>query len=141
MDVRNCKRCGKIFNYYGSYICNDCRQQDEADFTKIRQYIINHPKSSALEISEATGIDPRIITRFMREGRLEFDEFDTSDSGLTCEKCGKDIKSGRYCENCLAQLHNGLQDAVRKFDDKNVSAAARARETLHTYDSLLKKYK
>ena len=29
MQVRNCIRCGKLFNYIGKPICYECIQQDE----------------------------------------------------------------------------------------------------------------
>ena len=55
MDVRNCKRCGKIFNYMGSAVCNNCLRQEQEDFEKVREYLFQHPNSTAAEVSEAVG--------------------------------------------------------------------------------------
>ena len=46
-----------------------------------------------------------------REERLEFSE--NSRVGLACEKCGRMIRSGRYCKPCKDKLANDLGGAYQ----------------------------
>lgn len=40
MDVRNCKMCGKLFNYtQGMPICKACEDELEKKFFEVRDYI------------------------------------------------------------------------------------------------------
>ncbi|TCL64806.1 hypothetical protein EDC14_1018105 [Hydrogenispora ethanolica] len=71
MEIRNCKRCGKIFNFVGVEICNNCFLQEQTEFEKVREFIYGHPNTTVPEVSKATGVDVRVISRFLREGRLE----------------------------------------------------------------------
>ncbi|HOP75594.1 MAG TPA: MerR family transcriptional regulator [Bacillota bacterium] len=143
MDVRNCKRCGKIFQYKGNSICPNCVLQDDEDFRKVREYIIAHPNSTSIDISKATGVELKTITRFLREGRLESEFFSGTDLGLQCEKCGREIESGRFCEDCLNELQTGFKQAARQLDTRvertGERSAERPRSVVHTYDNILNK--
>ncbi|HOJ78124.1 MAG TPA: MerR family transcriptional regulator [Bacillota bacterium] len=138
MDVRNCKRCGKVFQYRGHNICYNCITQEEEDFQKVREYIQKHPNSTTVEVSEATEVSIKTITRFLREGRLDCEGFDTSDLGLQCEKCGKEISSGRYCDECINELQSGFKEASKQIETPVVTKV-KPREVVHTYDNILGK--
>ncbi|HEX3048930.1 MAG TPA: MerR family transcriptional regulator [Bacillota bacterium] len=109
MDIRNCKRCNKIFNSTGTSVCPECNQQEQEDFSKIRDYLFSHPNSSIMDVNLATGIDIKIISRFLKDGRG-----DSDGDSLSCEKCGQAIKTGRFCEKCIANLKDGFQQATGK---------------------------
>jgi len=48
-DIRNCKRCGRLFNYIGGRpICQDCKKQDEEEFKRVKEYLYEHPKASIM---------------------------------------------------------------------------------------------
>ena len=32
MDIRNCKNCGRLFNYFGKTMCTDCLRKLDDDF-------------------------------------------------------------------------------------------------------------
>lgn len=133
MDVRNCKRCGKIFTYRGMPVCQDCFESDEKDFEKVRDYLSNHPGASTMEVSTQTEIDVKTITRFLREGRLEAEGVTVIDSDLSCEKCGKPIGSGRYCDDCLKKMQAELKEAAQRLEKaKEREWASRGR--VHTLD-------
>ncbi|NLM36612.1 MAG: hypothetical protein GX202_00615 [Firmicutes bacterium] len=70
MSVHNCKRCGKLFTFNGHSVCSHCVEKDRADFELIQDYLLTHPYVSALELSLETGVEPAVITRFQREGRI-----------------------------------------------------------------------
>ena len=108
-DVRNCRKCGKIFTYLGgSPICPNCKQLDEVNFKKVKDYLYDNPKASLTQVSEDLEISLEKIRRFLKEGRLEI----VSDDGnlfLECESCGKSIKSGRYCDECEKSVAAGMK--------------------------------
>jgi len=61
-DIRNCKRCGRLFNYIGGRpICQDCKKQDEEEFKRVKEYLYEHPKASIIEVSNALDISVQKI--------------------------------------------------------------------------------
>lgn len=110
MDVRNCRRCKKIFNYItGAPICPSCREELEAQFQVVKKYVRDNRGVSIQEVAEACEVDSSQIRQWVREERLEFAE--GSMSGMACESCGVMISSGRFCDKCKAALANGFAGA------------------------------
>ena len=98
MNLRNCSRCGKMFNYVaGPPICDACKKALEDDFQKVKQYVQDNPNASLKQIAE---------------DRLMFSK--DSPIQLTCESCGAPIQTGRLCQNCKGKMANNLTDAFRK---------------------------
>lgn len=119
-DVRNCRRCGKIFNYLGGMVlCNPCRQLEEDDFKRVKEYLYNNPKASLSQVSVELDVSVEKIKRYLREGRLEI----VGNEGgllLECESCGSPIKSGQFCNACRATLSGELKREAAKID-KSIS--------------------
>jgi len=109
MDIRNCTRCGKIYQYDGFKICPSCIREDEEDFLKVREYLYEYPGANLQEVHEATGVSISKIIDFLRQGRLEVAE--ESNILLQCEKCGASIKTGRYCQKCTTEIQRELGSA------------------------------
>ena len=113
MNVRNCRKCGRLFNYVsGPPICMQCREALEAKFQEVKKYIQEHAHASIPEVSEACDVSTNQIQQWLRDERLELCE----GSGITlqCEECGASIVTGRYCEKCKANMANRLSDSIRK---------------------------
>lgn len=113
MNVRNCKKCGRIFNYVsGPPICMGCREALEEKFQEVKKYIQDHVRASIPEVSEACDVSTGQIQQWLREERLQLSE----DSGITlfCEKCQSPILSGRFCEKCKNHMANELNSSIRK---------------------------
>lgn len=116
-DIRNCKRCGKIYNYIGGPpICPACREKDEEDFKRIKEYLYQYPGATLSEVSSTLDISVEKIKRFLKEGRLEIVE-NGGNIILECEKCGKAIRTGRYCKECEKELSNDLSATARKISE------------------------
>ncbi len=116
MDIRNCTRCGKIYNYDGFKICPSCRREDEEDFLKVREYLYDNPGATLHEVHEGTGVDTNKIIEFLRQGRLEV--ADDSNLILECEVCGTSIKSGRFCEKCAKDIQKELSSVIKRPEKK-----------------------
>lgn len=110
-EIRNCPRCGKIFTYFGRTICNKCLETEENEFKIVKEYIYDNPGATISEVSQETEVSVEKIIRFLREERLEI-KSENSNLLLECEKCGRAINSGRFCENCKGQLN---KDFRREF--------------------------
>ena len=112
MNVRNCRRCKKLFNYIaGPAICPACRDAMEEEFQKVKKYVQEHAHCDIRTVSEECEVDPNQIRQWVREERLEF--ADDAAVGLNCERCGRSIKSGRFCEACKKDMANGFNSAIR----------------------------
>ena len=104
-----CSVCGAEVKYkgLGEYICVACGNVERDDFAKVRHFIDVHGPSSAIVISEGTGVPVSMINTFLKDGRVEIPE--GSKVYITCESCGTEIRYGRYCSACATRLSNQLQ--------------------------------
>lgn len=113
MDVRNCKICGRLFNYLsGPNICESCRADTERKFQNTKEYIRENPRASIQEISDANEVTTNQIRQWIREERLQFT--DDSPIGIECEGCGATIKTGKFCEACKNNMANVLAQSIEK---------------------------
>lgn len=113
MNVRNCRKCGKLFNHLaGAPICPACKDALEKSFQQVKKYIRENRMADIMEVAEACEVEVSQIKQWIREDRLEF----TEDSAvkLPCENCGEMIRSGKYCEKCKREMTNNLSSAIEK---------------------------
>jgi len=111
MEVRNCRKCGKIFNYVaGAPICSACRELIEKKFEEVRNYIRENHGADIPEICRDCQVEKSQIHQWIREERLVFD--DNSSVSINCEKCGAHIKTGRFCEKCKKEMTDNLNNAI-----------------------------
>ena len=113
MDVKNCRRCRRLFNYIGGQpICPQCREELEKKFQEVKKYLFDHRNANIPEVVENCDVDENQIRQWVREERLEFSS--GIDIGMTCETCGAPITSGRFCDKCKASMINDLKSAGRQ---------------------------
>ncbi|BER93245.1 MerR family transcriptional regulator [Atrimonas thermophila] len=107
MEIARCKKCGKLFrkNLDAIELCPVCLESQEEEFLKVKEFFLRNPRSTIEEASKATGVDKKDILHFLKQGRLQIVQSEQGvDAGLRCERCGKPISSGRFCEKCRLQL-------------------------------------
>ena len=113
MNVRNCRKCRRLFNYVmGPVLCNQCRQEMEDIFVIVKKYVRENPGSDIRMVAEACDVDPMQIRQWVKEERLCFSE--DSPVGIPCERCGKNIKSGRFCATCKAEIKSDFKSVMPK---------------------------
>lgn len=113
MNVRNCKKCGKLFNHImGMPICPACKDALEKSFQEVKKYIRENRMADIMEVAEACEVEVSQIKQWIMEDRLEFTE--DSPVKLPCENCGQMIRSGKYCEKCKRDMANNLSSAIEK---------------------------
>ena len=130
MNIRQCKRCGKLFNSVSSPFCSDCLDEVDQAYLVVRDYIYDHPDSAIIEITAKTGVSEKMILQFLKESRLSIAE---SSGLLVCENCGKPLSQGRYCQVCMGAIDKELERVtpgtpVRKREPLNGSAS---KERMH----------
>ena len=53
MDVRNCKVCGRIFNYLsGPPVCQVCKENADMKFQEVKEYVRDNTTSGCLDIND-----------------------------------------------------------------------------------------
>lgn len=112
MDVRNCKNCGKMFNYIGKTLCAGCEAALEDKFAQVKKYVRENPQASINVVAAENEVSVTQIKRWVRQERLAF--ADDSLVGLECESCGTMIRTGKYCESCKQNLSAGLSSMIKK---------------------------
>lgn len=113
MEVKNCKRCGRLFNELsGEEICPVCRKTSEDEFVKVKEYVLENKGASVEKVAKENNVSIKRIRQWIKEERLELS--DPLLSGITCEKCGVPICTGRYCERCKTNMANNLMNAFKK---------------------------
>jgi flagellar operon protein (TIGR03826 family) len=124
-DIRNCRRCGKVYTYLGGApICPECKASDEEDFKRVKDFLYENPGASLSVVSRTLDIGIEKIKRFLKEGRIEI-VGDGANLFLECERCGKSIKSGRYCDSCERELVGNLKSAAGQLADNIQSEVPR----------------
>lgn len=87
-------------------------EKDAVDFERIRDYMSKHPTASVLELTQETGVDAAVITRFRREGRLM--SRDKLDGVHLCAACGIPISAGGFCGECTSKLRSATAKGQKK---------------------------
>lgn len=130
-NLKNCPECGRLFAYVGVNLCPRCIEEEEEQYQIVRRYVRDNIGANIWEVSEETGVEEERILRFLRDGRLQSKGLEMV---LHCERCGKSIQSGRYCEQCILEMDSTLKGALGKSGTETVSSreTLRGREQMHS---------
>ncbi len=113
MEVRNCRGCGRLFNYlHGQQLCPACLADLEEKFQNVKEFLRTYPKAPLNEIAEKNEVSVKQIKQWVREERLTFTE--ESQITLDCEMCGGKVLSGRFCDKCKTSLQHELSGAIKR---------------------------
>lgn len=133
MEVRNCKGCGRLFNYLqGPPLCSACVAELENKFQEVKDYLRQHPKAQLNVIAEENEVSVKQIKQWVREERLTFTE--ESQITLDCENCGTSILTGRFCDRCKSELQNELSGAIRRPKKLEPQKSLRDRDKMRFLD-------
>lgn len=113
MDVRNCKSCGRLFNYMGGQpICSACQRKLEDKFHEVKEFLEINPNATVSQVAEEKEVSIKQIKQWIKDERLSLSE--ASVDGVLCEYCGTPIRSGRFCDKCKAHMQNTFASAIDK---------------------------
>ena len=104
MAFEYCKKCRKaIINGSGGYCIQCIKDMDDA-VKVIKEYLEKHRGATVAEISRNTEVSKKDIVFLLRDDRLVLDS--DEEGVITCDRCGKSIRSGRYCKECITSMGN-----------------------------------
>ncbi|MDR6553612.1 flagellar protein [Paenibacillus qinlingensis] len=116
MNVVNCSRCGKIFVKGFAELCPNCMKDLEQQYEKCVKYLRESKGVNINDLSEATGVSVKQITKFIREGRISI--VNAPNMSYPCEVCGTLIRENTICEPCRMKLvkdvRNNSEDELRR---------------------------
>lgn len=111
MEIISCRSCGKIFNYVtGQKICPRCQKELEEKFFVVKKFIYSNPQAGMNEIAKECEVKTSQINRWIREERLAFSE--DSPITMSCETCGAQIRTGRFCNKCKNDVQKNMSNAA-----------------------------
>lgn len=103
--LKNCANCGKMFvSSRGEKICRDCSIKEEEKELAVLDYVREHQGCVISEVMEAMGVTDRFIKNMISKGL--FANVERTDLYYPCQSCGKPIRNGTYCSDCLSKLRN-----------------------------------
>jgi flagellar operon protein (TIGR03826 family) len=116
MNVANCPRCGRIFVKGFNEVCPNCMKENELQYEKCLKYLRENKGCSINDLSEATEVTIRQITKFIKEGRISI--INAPNMSYPCEVCGTLIRENPICDSCRSKLvkdvRNNSEDEIRK---------------------------
>ncbi|MGN0941915.1 MAG: flagellar protein [Selenomonadaceae bacterium] len=113
--LKNCPECGKIYVETGVGMCRDCYNKMQDQMEEVSSYVRDNPHSTVRDICENLDVKEKLVRRMIREGRFEMDGINFE---YPCEKCGKPITHGRYCEKCNKEMASAMEKADAKAQQK-----------------------
>src|SRR5690625_3199603 len=113
-QLANCPQCGRLFVKGIQDLCDSCYKEEEEIFDTVYHFISERKNRLATltEICDATGVEERTVTRFIKEGRLHLANL--PNLGYPCESCGTMIREGRICIECTKKFQEGLDQQERE---------------------------
>lgn len=104
VSARKCQACSGTMKYKGSgcFVCEKCGAEFLTDFGKVKRFLEKNGPSNVIEIYQATGVSRRVISDYLKEGRMEI--VNDASGFLHCNACGVAIRSGLYCEKCAKKF-------------------------------------
>jgi flagellar operon protein (TIGR03826 family) len=124
-ELYNCTRCDTLFVKTVRDVCQKCYQEIEAEYDKCAKYLRKRENRGANihQVSEATGVSIRQITRFIKEGRISIEG--NPNMGYPCENCGILIRSGSMCDACVEDFKRMIAQQLEV--DKRLAEEKRRR--------------
>lgn len=93
-------------------LCQPCIKELEHQYEICVEYLRENRGTNIQELSDATGISIKEITRFIREGRISI--ANAPNMMYPCEVCGTLIREGPMCESCRSRLRKDFSNAVKE---------------------------
>jgi flagellar operon protein (TIGR03826 family) len=110
MNLGNCSRCGKLFAKGFRDICPACIKDIESEYEKCLKFLRKEKTATINEVSEATEVSIKQITKFIKEGRISV--ADNPNMMYPCEICGVLIYENNMCDSCRNHLTKSFTRAT-----------------------------
>lgn len=71
MALGKCPRTGKLYDKKTGPVHPDVMAEENADYSKILDYVADHPNCGPEEVVEETGVSIDCVNRLVKQGRVE----------------------------------------------------------------------
>lgn len=112
MNLDNCPRCGKLYAKNFKNICSACIKLIEEEYDRCVKYLRENKGSTIHQLSKATEVSIKQITKFIKEGRISVEN--NPNMMYPCEVCGLLIREGNMCDGCRNRLTRDLNAAIKE---------------------------
>ncbi|PYE50653.1 flagellar protein [Paenibacillus barcinonensis] len=116
MNLGNCPRCGRLYALNFRDVCSNCIKEMEVEYQTCVDYLRENKGANIQELSDATEVSIKTITKFIREGRISIEN--APNMMYPCEVCGMLIREGHMCDSCRTRLTKDLASAAREVGQK-----------------------
>ncbi|MDP9699873.1 flagellar operon protein TIGR03826 [Paenibacillus polysaccharolyticus] len=117
MNLGNCPRCGRLYALNFRDVCSNCIKEMEQEYQICVDYLRENKGANIQELSDATEVSIKTITKFIREGRISIEN--APNMMYPCEVCGMLIREGHMCDSCRTRLTKDLAGAAREVGQKD----------------------
>ena len=133
-----CPDCGINMKYmFGEqFRCPQCGRTELSEFGKVKEFLEKAGPQPAIVISDETGVSLEYVNMLLRQGRIEIP--DGSDTYIKCQKCGTDIRYGRYCPDCMLKIAKSV-NGVMWMEDVGEKPTRKDGEEMHYLDKMKRK--
>lgn len=126
MDLMNCPRCGKLCAKNFRDVCPACIREIDKEYERCADHLRKNRGATTIELSEATDVTVRQISKFIREGRISM--IGAPNLTYPCESCTIPIREGNLCLDCRSRLLKAIDSTMasekKLTDDQRRAAAA-----------------
>lgn len=115
MPLAKCVRCNNLFDKTQNAVCPQCIPEEEEDFEKIRECLIDHADLGPEAVAELSGVDLPVVLRMLEQGLV------TSTASLesvVCGRCGAPAISPtkKLCHSCLEKLNQKIAQQRKEIE-------------------------
>ncbi|CAM4275673.1 TIGR03826 family flagellar region protein [Paenibacillus tarimensis] len=119
MNLGNCPRCGKLYAKNLRDMCPVCIKEVDKQYELCAEYLRKNKGCTIHELSEATEVPMKQITRFIREGRISI--LNHPNMALACESCGTPIREGNLCMECRHRISRDFREVQKADQSRSAS--------------------
>lgn len=131
MELRNCRKCKKLFiSISGRITCQECYEEKEKSYDRVFEYLSKNPDASVGDICKATKVTEDSIVELVKNKKIALNV----SVEYKCEICGKKIKVGKVCEECKKKVSKELDKVIDKVRKEEGEAKARDLATKFALD-------
>jgi len=133
--LKNCEVCHRVFSHPARSLCQQCFETAQMSFEAVKKYLRENPGATVAEVSEKTEVPVDLIYEYISEGRLDVVP---RDARLKCSICGTDIKVGKVCSKCRADLRSTISTSAPAWESTPRRSTKDANR-VHTLDHIKKR--
>lgn len=113
--LSKCQRCGEVFTAGKYPTCPRCRTIENEQLDYLKNYLMTNPYATQEELERVSGVPKAEIIEYVRQGRLIMD---SPALKITCEQCGVEITTGRFCRACNQSLASRFASVAQSLKSK-----------------------